>query len=157
MKKMLFYGIAALVLIGTGSCKSRQKETNKSTPETVDVAGIEKAIVEKYWKLTTVFGETVVTPEGGREAHIILKKENRLVNGNTGCNSLGGTYILEAGNKINFSQTISTLMMCLNDNVESKFKHALELTDTFVVNGDTLRFYDANKEAVASFEAVYLR
>ena len=156
MKQVIFYGIIVL-MIGMVSCKSRQAGSNKSTSDSTVAADTKKAIVEKYWKLTAVFGEPVITPEGGREAHIILKQEDNRVNGNTGCNSLGGTYTLEAGNKIRFSQMVTTLMMCLNNNVETKFKNALEKTDHFVVNGDTLRFFDSNKEHVASFEAVYLK
>ena len=155
MKKFFICGIAALT-VGMVSCKSRQKDTNRSVSETVNVAGTEKDIVEKYWKLTEVFGEKVVTVADGKDAYIILKQEDKRVNGNTGCNSLSGTYAIEAGNKIRFSEVVSTLMMCLFANSETAFKQVFETTDNFVVNGDTLRFYNANKELLACFEAVYL-
>ena len=154
MRVIIYCGIAAL-MIGMVSCKSLQK--NKSASDTAGVAGMEKMIVEKYWKLTHLFGEAIVTPEGGKDAFLILKQENNRVNGNTGCNAMSGTYTLQAGNKIRFSQMVTTRMMCLNITTETKFNQALEKADNFVVNGDILLINDANKQPLARFEAVYLR
>ena len=158
-KKVFVCGIIAL-MIGMVSCKTQQKNMNRpesGIPAAADgTQDTTHSIVEKYWKLTELFGEAVVTPEGGRNAHLILKEKDNRVNGNGGCNTLNGTYTLMPENKISFSQMASTMMMCINMDVETKMKKALELTDKYTVNYNSLILYNSNKEPIARFEVVYL-
>ena len=161
MKKKVFISGVIVLMFGMASCKLQQKNTNQAEPGTVVATdgsqGGSNRIVEKYWKLTALFGEAIVTSEGAKEAHLIFKKEGNRVNGNGGCNVLNGTYTLRPGNKISFSQMASTLMMCLNMDIETQMKKALELTDNYTVNANTLILNNSKNEPIARFEVVYLR
>ncbi|MDR2679966.1 MAG: META domain-containing protein, partial [Tannerella sp.] len=130
MKKELFIcGLTAL-MICAASCKTQEKAAAKLT--------------EKYWKLTELSGEPVVTPKGGKEAHMILKKEDNRINGNSGCNTFNGIYTLKTGNRIAFSQMTSTLMMCLNMDTETKMKQVFETADNYAISGDILVLNNAD-------------
>lgn len=146
--------------VGENMLTMLDREGNKITGELADNYILMKAdvnLVEKYWKLTELFGEPVTTPEGGKEAHIILKREGNHVNGNSGCNTFSGTYVLKPGNRIGFSKIASTMMMCLDMDTETKMHQVLETADNYVVNGDTLVLNRARMAPLARFEAVYMK
>ena len=160
-KKIVICGISALV-IGMVSCKSSKSDVKQYDTESVNIMNnteesvTDKDLVEKYWKLTELFGEPVVTPEGGKDAHLIFKIENNRVTGSGGCNTLNGSYTLMPGNRISFSQMISTMMMCANMDVEMKLSQVLGMTDNYLVSGDKLVLNKARMAPLARFEAVYL-
>jgi heat shock protein HslJ len=113
-------------------------------------------LVEKYWKLMELSGEPVIVPAGGKEAHLIFKKEDNCVNGYGGCNTFNGIYTLKPGNKIAFLQIVSTLAMCLNMDTETKMKQVFETADNYAVSGDTLVLNSVDMTPLARFEAVYM-
>ena len=160
MKKFIICGISAL-MIGMVSCKTVQKDT--TVKDTMSVATdnsseniSDENLVEKYWKLTELYGEPVNTTEGGREAHIIFKKEENRITGNGGCNTFNGSFTLKSGNRISFSKTMSTMMMCDKIDIESKMYQVLEAADNYTINGDKLVLNKARMAPLARFEAVYL-
>lgn len=114
-------------------------------------------VLEKYWKLIEVNGKEVAASESQvREPHFILKIENNRVNGNGSCNSFHGTYVIENGNRIKFSQMASTMMACLNMDTETQFMRALNTADSYTVKGDTLSLNRARMAPLARFAAVYM-
>lgn len=136
------------------------KGGNVITGELADkyiLAKVNTDMVEKYWKLTELFGEPVITPEGAKEVHMILKIEGNRVHGNSGCNLFNGTYTLKPGNKISFSQMASTMMMCLQMDTENKMNQVFKQVDNYVQHADVLVFNNAENTPIARFEAVYLR
>ncbi|MCU7548028.1 copper resistance protein NlpE N-terminal domain-containing protein [Chitinophagaceae bacterium LB-8] len=69
------------------------------------------ALLEKYWKLTELYGQPVsVDSTYRKEPHIIFKDEENRFIGIGGCNSISGTYDLGSGNRILLSKVISTRM-----------------------------------------------
>ena len=112
-------------------------------------------LVEKHWKLTELMGQPVTYQEGEREAFITFKVEDCRVHGNFGCNTFNGAYELQSGNRIKFSQMISTMMMCMNMELEQKFGEVLRMTDNYNLNDDVLVFNKARMAPLARFEAVY--
>jgi Heat shock protein len=161
MKKRVFIcGIAAL-MIGMVSCKSAQKDVKVNDSLSVEAGDnsgnvLDENLVEKYWRLTELFGEPVNTPEGGGGAHIIFKKEDNRITGNGGCNTFNGSFTLKPGNRISFSKTISTMMMCANMDTESKLYQVLEMADNYTVSGDKLVLNKARMAPLARFEVVYM-
>ena len=160
MKKLFICGISAL-MIGMVSCKTVQNDTIVKDTSSVAIGDNSENVsdanlVEKYWKLTELFGEPVSTSEGGKEAHIIFKQEENRVTGTGGCNIFNGSFSLKSGNRISFSKTISTMMMCANMDIESKMYQVLEMADNYTVNGDKLVLNKARMAPLARFEAVYL-
>ena len=158
MKKFFICGISAL-MIGMVSCKTVQEDMAVKDTMSVATDNAENVsddnLVEKYWKLTELYGEPVNTTEGGREAHIIFNKEENRITGNSGCNTFNGSFTLKPGNRISFSKTMSTMMMCANMETEMKMYQVLEAADNYTINGDKLVLNKARMAPLARFEAVY--
>ena len=148
--KMFMVGENALFLL--------DKDGNRMTGEQLDSYILAKAdlnLIEKHWKLTELFGEPVNTPEGSKGAYIIFKKEDNRITGNSACNTFNGSYTLRPGNRISFSRSMSTMMMCAEMDTETKVYKVLEMTDNYVVNGDKLVLNKGRMAPLARFEAVY--
>ncbi len=151
-------GLAAL-LTGLLSCGA-SKSSGPANPAEVaaDLVSDSTAIIEKYWKLVEIEGAKVIpSDDWAREPHLILKMEENRVIGNTGCNSLFGTYELRRGNRISFSQLGATRMACPGMELEQQLFAVLELADNYTVRNDTLFLNKARRAPLARFEAVYLR
>lgn len=118
----------------------------------------EKQITEKYWKLISLEGKKIQVNENRqKEAHFVLKEEEHRVSGNTGCNSMGGSYEIADGNLLKFSKLFSTKMYCEAVPYEKEFLKALENTRSFKIQDDTLFLLDTAKNNLARFEAVYMQ
>lgn len=109
-------------------------------------------LLDRYWKLIEINGKPV--KEGtAKEPHLIFEiKDNRIV-GNGGCNGLGAIYILRDGNRVKFTSTTMTMMMCLDMEVEDQFRRVLEMTDSYSLSGDTLSLNRARMAPLARFAA----
>jgi len=121
-------------------------------------------VTEKYWKLVEIQGKPVALGESApREPFIILRAESGRVNGNTGCNTISGSFELDAASlRIRFSQMATTQMMCLNADVmeiEGALHKVFEMTDNYSLSpdGKYLSLNRARMAPLARFEAVYLR
>ena len=159
MKKLVFMCGVFVLIIGMVSCKTVQKNTNvddSSSMATSDNSEnvLDDNLVEKYWKLTELFGESVNTSEGGNEAYIIFKKEENRITGKSGCNTFNGSFSLMPGNRISFSKTISTMMMCANMDIEAKIHQMLEMADNYMINGNKLVLNKGRMAPLARFEVV---
>jgi len=118
----------------------------------------DKEIREKYWKLFELYGKPIVPGKNQtKEAHFILKNMDLRISGHGGCNAFGGTYELQDGNRIHFSQMISTQMFCEDVDYESGFLNVLQNTDNYTIHGDTLCLNKARMAPLARFVAVYFR
>jgi len=138
------------------ACSSRNSQNLKSTATNENA----ESITEKYWKLIEINGKPVMLDESlAREPFIILKNEDHRVNGNGGCNTLFGTYQISAGNRIKFSQMASSMMACLNMEIENELKKALEMADNYSISADGkfLSLNRARMAPLARFEVVYLK
>ncbi|HEX7365549.1 MAG TPA: copper resistance protein NlpE N-terminal domain-containing protein [Pelobium sp.] len=113
-------------------------------------------IVEKYWKLVELNGRPIAPPaEGQREAYLILKALNKQAAGNGGCNGFGATYDIQSGNRIHFSNILSTMMACPNLDDEQELFKVLEKADNYSYSNDTLTLNKARMAPLAKFVAVY--
>lgn len=147
----LYMGILMIVIIaGLFSCHSpKQLDSGSAIND-------RNRLEERYWKLIEVNG-TEVKPNGGgqHEPHITLKSEQKQVVGNGGCNSFGAMYEINGAGRISFSRIISTKMACDKLSLENQFFQALESTDSFHINGDTLILHKAKMAPLAKFLLVY--
>jgi heat shock protein HslJ len=115
-------------------------------------------LVETYWKLTELMGKKVKpTPQGKKEVHIILKKQDNRIQGFAGCNTISGVYELKPGNRISFSKVITTMMACPDMSTEDQLKKVIERADNYSIKGNHLSLNKARMAPLARFEAVYLR
>jgi copper homeostasis protein (lipoprotein) len=115
-------------------------------------------IREKYWKLLELNGKKIVFAETQkRETHFVLRTKDKRVIGHGGCNAFSGTYDLLEGNRIKFLDLTSTEMYCNEVKYESDFFMAIQNTDNYTINGDTLCLNKARMAPLARLVAVYFR
>ncbi|MEO8932725.1 MAG: META domain-containing protein [Xanthomarina sp.] len=119
----------------------------------------DKVITEKYWKLKTLGGQEVqMVDNQEREIFFILKTDENRLTGFAGCNSFSGSYSLEEGNRIRFTQIATTMMACPDVDVnESEFFKIFELADNYSIKDDILSLNVGRRAPLAVFEAVYLK
>ena len=119
-----------------------------------DLVKIDNPLVEVYWRLIELQGAPV-SNKTGKEAFIVFRAQGKRVHGNFGCNNFNGSYTLEYGNRISFSQMATTMMMCADMELEQAFSEALRMADNYYVIGDQLVLNRARMAPLARFEAVY--
>lgn len=117
---------------------------------------VDSELVEKYWKLIELFGKPLEEGDVTKDAYITLRALGNRVNGNLGCNTFFGTYEQKGKNQIRFSKIGSTMMMCLNMDVENKMKDVLAQADNYYAKNDTLILNKARMAPLARFVAVYM-
>ena len=154
-KTVLMVGMLALI-VSLGACKNSTNGNETGAAESnASVANVDNSadIIEKYWKLVAINGENIPAEGMGKEAHITFKSEANRVTGNGGCNTFNGQYELKSGNGVSISKVASTMMACLNLDIESKLFRALETFDHYTVVADTLTL--TGNGTSAKFEVVY--
>lgn len=114
-------------------------------------------IVEKYWKLKTLEGKDIKMSENQeREIFFTLKSQDNRVTGFAGCNTIGGEYTLEKGNRIRFQNMLTTLKACPDvDFNESELLKVFDLADNYTIVDDVLSLNIGRRAPLAVFEAVY--
>jgi putative lipoprotein len=112
-------------------------------------------LADTYWKVIEIGGGTVVTPEGMKEAHIILASAESRAHGNAGCNNFFGQFQSE-GDTLSFSAVGSTMMLCPQGmDTERAFLEALGSTTRYTISGLFMELYAGDK-LLARLEAIYL-
>ena len=159
-----FVQIAITLVLLTGACSKKTIEKVETHSSQLSGNGREvfsEIITEKYWKLIELNGKPVVLDESFKqEPFFILKNEERRVNGHGGCNTFFGTFEIDpAAKRIKFSQMSTTMMMCLNMEIEDGMKKVFEMTDNYSLSpdGKYLSLNRARMAPLARFEVVYLR
>jgi uncharacterized lipoprotein YbaY/heat shock protein HslJ len=108
-----------------------------------------------YWKLLEIDGKPVATPEGMREAHMVLALDEARVSGHAGCNGFFGSFEV-AEEQLEFSALGATMMACPQGmDTEQAFLRALGQTTRFTISGAILTLFDDDL-ALARLEAVSL-
>jgi len=103
------------------------------------------------WTLTELNGQPV-TP--GMKPHIMLDAGTHRYAGSGGCNAISGSFARDPGNRIRFSQGIMTRMACVSGmDVENGFVQALDRTDSYTVDGDSLTLSEINRGVLARLSA----
>ena len=112
-------------------------------------------ITEKTWVLTELNGNLISSDSSQKIPQIVFGSADNKFSGNTGCNSMAGTYQLKEGNRILLSGIISTKMACMNSmETESLFLKALEQADNYTLTGDTLILNKARMAPLARFKRI---
>ena len=112
-------------------------------------------LIGTYWRLVELNGEIVNTPEGMKEAHMILAAAESRVHGNAACNNFFGQFT-ENQTTLAFSALGSTRMACPQAmDTERDFLAALGATTRYQISGLMLELYAAD-QLLARFEAIYL-
>jgi len=101
-------------------------------------SGENTASVEGTWKLVS-YGDPANPTPAAPDIDASIEFKDGQVTGNVGCNGFGGQYEVD-GNKITFSEVVSTLMFCEGPagDQESATLAVLRESATYVLDGDTL-------------------
>lgn len=128
---------------------------DKVLPDETCSPTVHAELLGTYWKLVKLNGQRVRTPEGMKEAHMILAGAESRVHGNAGCNNFFGQF-QTSENTLTFSAMGSTMMACPQAmDTERDFLGALGATTRYEISGLFLELY-AEDQLLAKFEAVYL-
>jgi heat shock protein HslJ len=155
MNKPLFYAIMLVVAWGVSACGSLQKQTNQEIPS-MSTSHDAADITNKHWKLVELNGNPVSFPESAEVAFILLNPDGT-VSGNLGCNSFFGSYTLQEGSRITFSQLVNTQKMCFDESImsiEAEMIRVLQNADNYNLNGKQLVLNRARMAPLARFECL---
>lgn len=111
-------------------------------------------LIGNKWKLIELNGMPLkidATPH--KEAMIVFDFSTLRFSGDGGCNKISGSFILQSGNRIVFSQAISTMMACPDMKIESQLLKVLQATDNYAINfgKDTLSLNTSKMACLARF------
>ncbi|EGF90091.1 META domain protein [Asticcacaulis biprosthecium C19] len=89
-----------------------------------------------------------------RQVYMEVNAEAGRVGGSGGCNTFGGSAILQTGDRVRFSDVVSTKMACMQGmEVEQAFFDVLSRADNYSLNGNSLSLNKARMAPLARFEA----
>lgn len=154
--------IIVLMLASCNSNKKSDTNTKGSVPKTEKSSAQPQAasetisIEQKKWKLKIQEGKNIEMVENQEKAIFFRldPAENRVI-GFSGCNTFNGIYTLEVGNRIRFSNLISTMKVCPDVDVnESEFLRVFELVDNYTIYNGELSLNVGRRAPLAVFEAV---
>ena len=132
-----------------GGCSTEKKTVPQpADPEITEITGI-------YWKLIELNGSEITgNNKINKEPHFILIKEKDRITGTGGCNIFNGSYTIEKGGRIYFSEMITTMMSCPDMSIERKFMEILAKCDNYTITGNILHLNKARMAPLAKFQAV---
>lgn len=150
MKSKIVMGILAISM-SLSSCGIFQK--GNKTIEKVEIPSSE-VITGKKWKLIELNGKSVADKINGKEPFLKLDASEKRYSASGGCNGIGGSFTLSIGNRINFSQGMSTLMACSDMSIEQGLSGILITVDNYTVKDGILSLNKARMSPLAKFQEV---
>ncbi|AXH13343.1 META domain-containing protein [Halarcobacter bivalviorum] len=142
LNKIIFLGLFVVAIFFT-ACSNTTVEKVEIKPNV--------SLLNTYWKVNSLYGKEVEVFV--KEAHLKFKDNNQ-VNGALGCNNFFGKFE-QKDSSLSFINVASTKMMCPNMKTEDAFSKVLFETRTYKISGETMTFFNENKEEIAKFKAVY--
>ncbi|MCL2417560.1 MAG: META domain-containing protein [Bacteroidales bacterium] len=158
MKKMLFYMTMFAVVLNITACGSNQQQgtqtttvSNISTP--ARTAPVKTAsVTDTHWTLVELNGNPVEASSG---VFIFMNSSDGRVHGNLSCNSFSGSFTLQEGNRISFSQLVNTQMLCIAGmEIEAEMSRILQLADNYNLTETQFVLNRARMAPLARFEVV---
>ena len=108
-------------------------------------------LAETKWKLKILNGKKV-KQKGKPIYYLILNSKDGRYSAYAGCNNLAGNYVMPSKFAISFSNSISTMMVCDNMDLERQFSKMLGETDHYELEDNILKLKKGKKEVLATFE-----
>lgn len=121
------------------------------------IVASEQEIANKYWKLIELEGQAVEMADYQEREQYFMLRSNGTVMGFAGCNQFNGQYELTPDNHISFNDNMAVSMKaCPDVDVdESAFLKVFQLSNSYVVSGDSLSLTTEDGSVIAAFEAIY--
>ncbi|MGX9985684.1 copper resistance protein NlpE N-terminal domain-containing protein [Soonwooa purpurea] len=109
-------------------------------------------IFDKKWKLKEMYGiQFDKSKTTKKEGYISFDDKTKRFTGNAGCNQMNGGFDISADNKIDFMQSMSTMMACENMEAEQSFAKVLKNAKFYELQSNKLFLLDSNKKVIAKF------
>ncbi len=124
-----------------------------NTPQVLAEELTAEELTDSSWQLTAYGPAGAETPVIGEMPITLLFDSAGQVSGEGGCNSYSGTYQV-ADNQVSFSQVISTLRACMDDNVttqEQEYLQALQSSGRFERTDAGLTIWYDNEAGALNF------
>lgn len=99
----------------------------------------------RRWYLQSIAGSPI--PKVQEDAFISFHPDKGSAGGDTSCNAFGGNFEAD-GDKFSFTQGISTMRACIEDermNIERQFLDGLREANRYEIHGNTLTLYHNRK------------
>ncbi len=128
--------------------------------ETCETNRADSPLVNSYWKIAVLKGETLTPVDGRREASLTLRSgAQKEASATVGCNRMAGSFDVKPGGGLTFSRFASTMMACPPplDARERGLSEVLANTRAYAIAGSTMALYDERREILAVLRAVLLR
>lgn len=114
-------------------------------------------LVNTYWKLVELGGAPAAVSNGQREPYLTLQANERRLIGSGGCNRMGGSYQLQAGN-LQFGPIAGTRMACPDGmDQEQAFFDVLGRIRHWTIKGQHLELSDDHGKVLARLQAISMR
>ncbi|MCG7855706.1 META domain-containing protein [Flavihumibacter sp.] len=126
-----------------------------ATKEDKIVSSGSESLYQFHWHLLELNGKMVDTSVVKGAYLAFIPGTVGTVNGNTGCNSLRGSFELDADQSIKFSPLIMTRKACIGVNIENDFLEALSKVTRWKIMENKLLFYSRDTLTIR-FNAVAL-
>ena len=124
-----------------------------TTIEKVNPAIGKYTLAETKWKLISIDKRKIF--QKNKQAYFIkLNSRDGKFTAFAGCNSIFGKYAMPSSSTLAFMEVGSTRMACANMTSETKFFKALELTNGYILENETLILVGDNKKQLALFQAI---
>ncbi|SHF78618.1 Heat shock protein HslJ [Salegentibacter echinorum] len=142
--KLVILTVLTLVLV---SCNTTKKTSGQNA---------NAQITNTTWELVELDGSKIdQTNIEGKKIQFTLNSTDQRVFGNSGCNNFNGSYNLEDGLRIKFSQIASTRMACPENEInEQEVLDVFNKTDNYTVNGNKLMLNIGKRAPLAVFKKV---
>ena len=133
MKGIKFLFITLIAVLMTFCTSSSETTTNP--------------LINDIWALDFLKGVDYNPNSSSKERPIIeIHLKDKKVIGNTGCNSMNGTVVVQ-GNQIEFSDIVTTEMFC-SESIEQDFLIALGMVNNYKVEKLKLYLYEDDEEII---------
>ena len=147
--------ILSLIFISTGcgihNGNTNQNDTTSLPDESRTTGKMQHAgLADGRWRLVSLLGKDIEENDQEQAAYLVFSQEDQRVSGFNSCNNISGSYSIEKGQQLRFSQMITTMRACMNS-VEQDFMKVLERADNFAIKGDTLSLNRARMAPLARF------
>jgi heat shock protein HslJ len=152
MKKLAQLGFMFMALmLSMSACQSTSQANTGQSASTSQLRNT-------LWKLTSLNGKTVATPQSQRMASLTLNSQESRARIVTACNG-GAAGFTMSGKTLKFTAAMSTKMMCEPEKMlqEQSFMKVISDTTHYKIKGETLELYDAANKLLASFHSEYLK
>lgn len=116
-------------------------------------------LINTYWRLDEMHGESIKGLPDRREPHLVLQNESSpRFRATAGCNWMSGPYERQ-GNRLAFGPAAGTRMACPAPlgRIEDTLAQILGAVREYRITGESLTFLDGEGEVIAIFSAVYFR